>query len=98
MRILAALLFLAACSQQPPQAELAGGEPALADMTYHCTPEGNEYVRVDYSNGGWEELITGRRCDYESWRADVAANGPVRSRGGGLLDYEEWLASREPEA
>lgn len=96
MRSVLALLFLAACSQQPPQVELAGGEPDLANMTYHCTEDGREFVRFEY-DGAREDRFTDRACDYEAWRADVEANGPLYSRGG-LPDYEEWLARRYPEA
>lgn len=96
MRSVLALLFLASCSQQPPQVELAGGEPALAEMTYHCTPEGNEFVRFEHA-GAREDRITGERCDYEAWRADVEANGPVYSRRS-MPNYREWLAAREREA
>jgi len=95
MRSLIALLFLAACSQQPPQAELAGGEPNLDGMTYHCTEDGREFVRFEY-NGGSEDRFTDRACDYDAWRADVEANGPIYSRR--TMNYEEWLRRRSPDA
>jgi hypothetical protein len=58
-------------------------------MTYHCTPQGNEYVRFDYADGAWEEMSTNERCDYEAWRADVAANGPIYSRRSRLPRGDE---------
>lgn len=94
MRALLALAFLASCTQ-PPQAELAGGEPDLAEMTYHCTRDGREFVRFDY-DGASDDHFTGRTCDYESWRADVEANGPLYSRR--TMNYEQWLARNHPEA
>lgn len=96
MRSVLALLFLAACSQQSPQVELAGGEPNLDGMTYHCTVDGREFVRFEYE-GSSEDRFTDRACDYEAWRADVAANGPIYSREV-MPDYEQWLARRQPEA
>lgn len=92
MRSVLALLFLASCSQQPPQAPLAGGEPALPDMTYHCTEDGREFVRFEQA-GARDDRFTGATCDYEAWRADVEANGPIYSRR--RSNYEEWLARRE---
>lgn len=92
MRSVLAFLFLASCSQPTPQAELAGGEPALSEMTYHCTEEGREFVRFE-RGGLHEDRPTNRACDYESWRADVEANGPIYSRR--RSNYEEWLARRE---
>lgn len=96
MRILIAALALASCSPSPPQVELAGGEPRLAPMTYHCTRSGEVYVRIELESG-LEESLTGEACDYEAWRADEAVNGPVYSRGR-RLNYEEWLRRRSPEA
>lgn len=95
MRSILALLFLAACSQPTPQAPLVGA-PSLAEMTYHCTPEGHEFIRVEYADGSVEDRNTDRACDYEAWRADVEARGPLYSRR--TMNYEEWLRQREPEA
>lgn len=96
MRLILALVLLSSCAPaSPPQAELAG-EPSLGEMTYHCTPDGEEFVRFEH-NGARADRFTGRGCDYQAWRADVDANGPLYSRGG-LPNYEEWLARRQPEA
>jgi hypothetical protein len=93
MRLALCALTLAACAPvAPPPAELAGREPALAEMTYHCTPQGNEYVRFDYTDGGFDEMRTGNQCNYESWRRDIGANGPIHSRP--RMTYEEWLRAR----
>lgn len=94
MRALFIALALAACSQPHPQAQLA--EPYLARMTYHCTPEGNEYVRFDYADETWEERMTHRTCDYATWRAYEADNGPVTSRGA-MPSYSDWQRA-QPEA
>lgn len=94
MRSVLALLFLAACSQQPPQADLAGGEPALSEMTYNCTEDGHEFVRFE-RDGSVDDRFTGDACDYAAWKADVDANGPLYSRR--TMNYEEWLRRRQPD-
>ena len=87
MRFIFALVLLASCTEQPaPQAELAG-EPSLAEMTYICTPDGREVLRVK-SGGAVDNLLTGERCNYAAWRADVDANGPVHSRR--RMRYADW--------
>jgi len=95
MRVLIALAFLAACA--PPRApEPAQGEDVrLADMTYHCTLDGRETVVFDLSDGRSTVYETERACDYEAWRADVEANGPVQSRE--RSSYREWLNARNRE-
>ena len=93
------IALLAACAPAPPEAPLAGREPVMAEMTYHCTEQGNLVVRWDFPEGGFEESMTGDRCDYEAWRADVAANGPVYSRRSRLgPSYDEWMRAREGKA
>lgn len=96
MRFLIPLLALAACSQSPPQPEPASDPVHISRVTYHCSVDGNVLVRFELPDG-FEEGLTGERCDYAQWRADEAVYGPVESMGR-LPDYEEWLRARESGA
>lgn len=96
MRSLFALVLLTACSQPPPQAELAGA-PSLGEMTYICSETNEEAVMFTDANGDLVDLrSTGRPCDYEAWRADVDAEGPITTRRS-PSPYQDWLRAH-PEA
>jgi hypothetical protein len=95
MRALIALALLASCSPARAPEAASSDNVQMADMTYHCTMDGREIVVFDLSDGRSTVYETNRHCDYEAWRADVEANGPVHSRE--RPSYREWLALRESE-
>lgn len=97
MRLILAMCLLASCAEpSPAPANLSTAEAPLADMTYLCSITGEEAIQIVYPDGSVEVRANGRSCDYEQWQADVAANGPIYSRG--RPNYREWLARRYPEA
>ena len=97
MRFLLTLALLASCAPAPPPHAEGDSELRLADMTYHCSTDGYEYVRIQLRNGSVEESNTGERCDYEAWEEDERINGPVYSRRSRRPSYEEWLRRNRPE-